>query len=235
MRELLTAAGLTRVYGRGAAATRALDGVSLSLEQGEFVGVMGPSGSGKTTLLNCIATIDRPTSGSIVIDGRELTGLRGRELARFRRERLGFIFQDCNLLDTLTAFENIALSLSTVKAPAREIPGRVREMAELLGIADCLDKYPWQMSGGQQQRVAIARAIAARPPMILADEPTGNLDTKSGVDVMNILRELWREGRTIVLITHDNEIAASARRVVRIIDGKIVEDYINEAITKETV
>ena len=159
MAEILTVTDLRRVYGKGAATTRALDGVSLSLEAGEFVGVMGPSGSGKTTLLNCVSTIDRPTAGSIVIDGRELTALRGKELARFRRERLGFIFQDCNLLDTLTAGENIALALSIVKAPAQEIDGRVKEMAGLLGISDCLNKYPYQMSGGQQQRCAAARAM----------------------------------------------------------------------------
>ena len=140
MSEILTVTDLKKVYGKGGAVTRALDGVSLSLEAGEFVGVMGPSGSGKTTLLNCVSTIDRPSAGSIVIDGKELTRLKGKELAKFRRERLGFIFQDCNLLDTLTAYENIALSLSIVRAPAQKIDKRVREMAELLGISDCLDK-----------------------------------------------------------------------------------------------
>ena len=152
MSEILTVTDLKKVYGKGGSLTRALDGVSLSLEAGEFVGVMGPSGSGKTTLLNCVSTIDRPSAGSIVIDGKELTRLKGKELAKFRRERLGFIFQDCNLLDTLTTYENIALSLSIIRAPAQKIDRRVREMADLLGIADCLDKYPYQMSGGQQQR-----------------------------------------------------------------------------------
>ena len=161
MAELLCVKDLTKVYGKRGAVTRALDGVDLSLEAGEYVGIMGASGSGKTTLLNCISTIDRPTSGSIQVDGEELTGLRGRALTRFRRERLGFIFQDCNLLDTLTAFENIALSLSILRTPAAQIRDRVEETAELLGIGDCLDKYPYQMSGGQQQRCAAARAIAA--------------------------------------------------------------------------
>ena len=159
MSDLLQVTDLVKIYGRRDAATRALDGVSLSLAAGEYVGIMGASGSGKTTLLNCISTIDRPTSGSIQVDGQELTKLRGKELTRFRRERLGFIFQDCNLLDTLTAFENIALSLSIVGTPAGEIKGRVEEMASLLGISECLQKYPYQMSGGQQQRCAAARAM----------------------------------------------------------------------------
>ena len=220
--EILKVTGLCRVYGKGAAAARALDGVSLSLEAGEFVGVMGPSGSGKTTLLNCISTIDRPTSGSIVIGGRELTALRGKELAKFRRERLGFIFQDCNLLDTLTAFENIALALSIVKAPAGEIPGRVRETAELLGISDCLDKYPYQMSGGQQQRCAAARAIVTRPALVLADEPTGALDSKSAGLLLDRLEALNRElGATILMVTHDAFTASCCRRVVFLRDGQI--------------
>ena len=222
MEEILRADCLTRVYGRGSAAARALDGVSLSLEAGGFVGVMGPSGSGKTTLLNCVATIDRPTSGSIVVDGRELTGLRGKELSRFRRERLGFIFQDCNLLDTLTAFENIALSLAIVKAPAGKIPGRVRETAELLGISDCLDKYPYQMSGGQQQRCAAARAIVTRPALVLADEPTGALDSKSAKLLLDRLEHLNREmGATILMVTHDAFTASCCRRVVFLRDGRI--------------
>ncbi len=222
MEAILTVTDLRRIYGRGGAATRALDGVSFTLEPGEFVGVMGPSGSGKTTLLNCISTIDRPTSGSIVIDGRELTGLRGKELAKFRRERLGFIFQDCNLLDTLTAFENIALSLSIVKAPAGEIPGRVRETAALLGISDCLDKYPYQMSGGQQQRCAAARAIVTRPALVLADEPTGALDSKSSRLLLDRLEELnWELGTTILMVTHDAFTASCCRRVVFLRDGQI--------------
>ncbi|NBI08672.1 ABC transporter ATP-binding protein [Colidextribacter sp. OB.20] len=222
MSEILKVAGLEKVYGRGGAVTRALDGVSLSLEAGEFVGVMGPSGSGKTTLLNCVSTIDRPSSGSIVIDGRELTRLKGRELAKFRRERLGFIFQDCNLLDTLTAFENIALALSIVKAPAQRIDKRVREMAELLGISDCLNKYPYQMSGGQQQRCAAARAMVTRPALVLADEPTGALDSKSSQLLLDRLEELNRElGATILMVTHDAFTASCCRRVVFLQDGKL--------------
>ena len=225
MDEILSVTDLKRVYGRGAAAARALDGVSLTLNAGEFVGVMGPSGSGKTTLLNCVSTIDRPTSGSIVIDGRELTGLKGRALAKFRRERLGFIFQDCNLLDTLTAFENIALSLSIVGAPAREIPVRVREMARLLGIEDCLNQYPYQMSGGQQQRCAAARAVVTRPSLVLADEPTGALDSKSARLLLERLEELNREmGATILMVTHDAFTASCCQRVVFLQDGRIFRE-----------
>ena len=222
MAEILTVTDLRKTYGKQGAVTHALDGVSLSLEAGEFVGVMGPSGSGKTTLLNCVSTIDAPTSGSIVIDGRELTRLKGKQLAKFRRERLGFIFQDCNLLDTLTAFENIALSLSIVKVPAGEIEGRVKEMANLLGISDCLDKYPYQMSGGQQQRCAAARAMVTRPALVLADEPTGALDSRSSKLLLDRLEELNREmGATILMVTHDAFTAGCCRRVVFLRDGRI--------------
>ena len=222
MEEILRVSDLTKVYGRGSASTRALDGVSLSLAAGEFVGVMGPSGSGKTTLLNCVATIDRPTGGSIVIGGRELTALRGKELSRFRRERLGFIFQDCNLLDTLTAFENIALALAIVKAPAGEIPGRVEEMARLLGIEDCLSKYPYQMSGGQQQRCAAARAMVTHPALVLADEPTGALDSRSARLLLDRLEVLNREREaTILMVTHDAFTASCCHRVVFLRDGRL--------------
>ena len=222
MEEILCVTDLRRVYGRGEAATRALDGVSLSLEAGEFVGVMGPSGSGKTTLLNCVATIDRPTSGSIRIGGRELTQLRGKELARFRRERLGFIFQDCNLLDTLTVFENIALSLSIVRAPAGEIERRVREMAAMLGIGDCLDKYPYQISGGQQQRCAAARAMVTDPALVLADEPTGALDSKSAKLLLDRFEVLNRQrAATILMVTHDAFTASYCHRILFLQDGAI--------------
>lgn len=222
MEEILTVTDLKKIYGRGGAVTRALDGVSLSLKMGEFVGVMGPSGSGKTTLLNCVSTIDRPTSGSITIDGRQLSGLKGKELAKFRRERLGFIFQDCNLLDTLTAGENIALSLSITGAPAGQIPGRVREMAGLLGIEDCLEKYPYEMSGGQQQRCAAARAMVTHPALVLADEPTGALDSKSAKLLLDRLETLNRDlGATILMVTHDAFTASCCERVVFLRDGTI--------------
>lgn len=222
MAEILQVTDLRKTYGKREAVTHALDGVSLSLQAGEFVGVMGPSGSGKTTLLNCVSTIDSPTSGSIVIDGKELTKLRGRQLAQFRRERLGFIFQDCNLLDTLTTFENIALSLSIVKAPPAEIKHRVEETAALLGISDCLNKYPYQMSGGQQQRCAAARAIVTHPALVLADEPTGALDSKSSKMLLDRLEVLNREmGATILMVTHDAFTASCCRRVVFLRDGRL--------------
>ncbi len=222
MSEILTVTDLRKVYGKGGAVTRALDGVSLSLEAGEFVGVMGPSGSGKTTLLNCVSTIDRPSAGSIVIDGKELTKLKGKELAKFRRERLGFIFQDCNLLDTLTAYENIALSLSIVRAPAQKIDKRVREMAEFLGITECLNKYPYQMSGGQQQRCAAARAMVTHPALVLADEPTGALDSKASSMLLSRLDALNQElGTTILMVTHDAFTASCCRRVVFLQDGRL--------------
>ena len=227
MSDLLQVTDLVKIYGRRDAATRALDGVSLSLAAGEYVGIMGASGSGKTTLLNCISTIDRPTSGSIQVDGQELTKLRGKELTRFRRERLGFIFQDCNLLDTLTAFENIALSLSIVGTPAGEIKGRVEEMASLLGISECLQKYPYQMSGGQQQRCAAARAMVTRPALVLADEPTGALDSKAAGQLLRQLSALNQAGgATILMVTHDAFTASWCRRILFIKDGGLYRELL---------
>lgn len=203
--------------------TQALDRVSFAVACGEFTGIMGPSGSGKSTLLNCLATIDKPSSGTIVVGGRDVTALAGKELAKFRREDLGFIFQDSNLLDTLTAYENIALALTIQKAPVREIDPRVREAARTLGIEDVLQKYPYQMSGGQKQRVAAARATVTRPHLVLADEPTGALDSRTGAEIMELFKSLHAEGQTVILITHNQELADEAQRVVRIADGLIQE------------
>mgnify|MGYP002246178489 CR=1 FL=1 len=201
----------------------ALNHVNFAIRAGESIAVMGPSGSGKTTLLNCVATIDTVTSGHILVDGRDITGLRSRALAKFRRDDLGFIFQDSNLLDTLTAYENIALALTIQKAPVREIDPRVREAARTLGIEDVLQKYPYQMSGGQKQRVAAARATVTRPHLVLADEPTGALDSRTGVEIMELFKSLHAEGQTVILITHNQELADEAQRVVRIADGLIQE------------
>lgn len=229
MEEILKVTDLKKVYGKRGAATTALNGVSFSLRGGEYVGIMGASGSGKTTLLNCVSTIDRPTSGSILVDGKELSDLRGKELARFRRERLGFIFQDCNLLDTLTAFENIALALAITRAPAKEIEGRVREMSQRLGIEDCLDKYPYQMSGGQQQRCAAARAMVTRPDLVLADEPTGALDSRAAGLLLERLESLNRDlGATILMVTHDAFTASCCRRVIFLRDGQIFTQLLRQ-------
>ena len=225
MEPILTVSHLQKVYGAKGSRTQALSDLSFTVEEGEFTGIMGASGSGKTTLLNCISTIDRPTGGTITVDGTDLTALKGKALSRFRRERLGFIFQDCNLLDTLTAFENIALSLSIVGTPAGEIRPRVEETAQLLGIGDCLDKYPYQMSGGQQQRCAAARAIVTHPALVLADEPTGALDSKSARMLLERLEVLNRErGTTILMVTHDAFTASCCRRVVFLRDGQIFQE-----------
>ena len=234
MEEILKVTDLKKVYGKRGAATTALNGVSFSLRGGEYVGIMGASGSGKTTLLNCVSTIDRPTSGSILVDGKELSDLRGKELARFRRERLGFIFQDCNLLDTLTAFENIALALTILGTPAGEIDRRVRDTAGLLGLERVLEKYPYQLSGGEQQRVAAARAIITAPALVLADEPTGARDSKSAGQLLGQLSQLNREqGATIVMVTHDAFTASWCHRILFIKDGRVFHQIYRGEATSE--
>ena len=221
MDQILEVKGLCRDYGKGSI-THAVDHVDLSVEKGEFVGIMGPSGSGKTTLLNCIATIDRPTGGSIRVEGQEITGLKPKALAKFRRERLGFVFQDCNLLDTLTAFENIALALTIRGTPAGQVEGLVRETAGLLEIGDCLNKYPYQMSGGQQQRTAAARAIVTRPALILADEPTGALDSKASRLLLDRFEALNTQlAATILMVTHDAFTASYCHRILFLRDGAV--------------
>lgn len=205
----------------GANVTQALDRVSFTVDAGEFVGIMGPSGSGKSTLLNCLATIDMPSSGQIMVGGRDVTHLAGKELSRFRRDDLGFVFQDSNLLDTLTAYENIALALTIQKTPAGDVDGRVHAAAQQLGITDVLEKRPYQMSGGQKQRVAAARATVTRPHLILADEPTGALDSKSARQLMEALRGLHTAGATILMVTHDSFSASFCNRIVFLRDGRL--------------
>ena len=223
MEPILSVEHLRRDYGGRGSVTHAVDDVSFSVERGEFVGIMGASGSGKSTLLNCIATIDTPTAGHIRVEGQDVTALKGRSLSRFRRERLGFVFQDCNLLDTLTALENIALALTIRGTPAGEIEGRVKETAELLGITDCLNKYPYQMSGGQRQRTAAARAIITDPALVLADEPTGALDSRSAKLLLDRFEALNREGRaTILMVTHDAFTASYCRRILFLQDGAVL-------------
>ena len=219
---ILTVSHLQKYYGARESVTRAIDDLSFTVEKGEFVGIMGASGSGKTTLLNCVATIDRPTAGHITIGGADVTALRRGALAKFRRERLGFVFQDCNLLDTLTAFENIALALTIRKTPPGEIEGRVRETAELLGLADCLNQYPYQLSGGQRQRTAAARAIITDPALVLADEPTGALDSKSAKLLLDRFEVLNRQrAATILMVTHDAFTASYCHRILFLQDGAI--------------
>jgi putative ABC transport system ATP-binding protein len=222
---ILKVENVEKYYGGRSNLTRALAGVTFDVEEGEYTGVMGASGSGKTTLLNCVATIDAPTSGGILIDGDDVTAMGQRELARFRREKLGFIFQDFNLLDTLTGYENIALALTILKLPAGEIDRRVADAAHALGITDVLTKYPYQMSGGQRQRIAGARAVVKRPSLVLADEPTGALDSKSARALLESFGELSRRDKaTILMVTHDAFAASYCGRILFIRDGKLFHE-----------
>jgi len=225
--RILEVVDLAKTYGSRGSVTHALRGISMAIERGEFVGVMGPSGSGKTTLLNVISTIDSPTSGRVWVGGQELTALGRREVARFRRKRLGFIFQDFNLLDTLTLRENIGLALSIAGAPAGEIDRRVTAMAERLGIVDALDKFPYQVSGGQKQRAAAARALITGPDLVLADEPTGNLDSRAARTLLEALSDLNRDLQaTILLVTHDPFAASYCSRILFIKDGRLFTELV---------
>ena len=219
---VLEVAHLEKVYGALGNVTRALNDVSFTVNRGEFVGIMGASGSGKSTLLNCVSTIDSATSGTIRINGQDVTRMKQAKLSQFRREELGFIFQDSNLLDTLTARENIALPLTIARTSSAEISTRVQDVAARLSISQVLDKYPYQMSGGQQQRVAAARALVTDPTMIMADEPTGALDSKSARLLLESLEALNRRLRaTVLMVTHDSFAASYTSRVLFIRDGKI--------------
>lgn len=222
---LLSVRDVRKVYGSREAVTRALDDVSFDIHEGEFVGVMGPSGSGKSTLLNCISTIDTVTSGNIILNGLDITQLRSRQLSKFRRDDLGFIFQDANLLDTLTGFENIALALTIKGEKANDVRAKVDRTADLLGVADVLQKYPRQMSGGQRQRVAAARAIVADPKLVLADEPTGALDSRNAAVLLETLEVLNEKlNATIMMVTHDAVAASYADRILFIKDGKLFNE-----------
>ncbi|MBR1599098.1 MAG: ABC transporter ATP-binding protein [Lachnospiraceae bacterium] len=225
METILSIEHVEKYYGSKSSLTKALDNVSFVVEKGEYVAIMGASGSGKTTLLNCISTIDKVTSGHIYVAGQDITKLKGNSLNQFRREELGFIFQDFNLLDTLTAYENIALALSIQNISKNEIANRVNQTAKELGIEDVLNKYPYQMSGGQKQRIAAARAIVTDPKLVLADEPTGALDSKSSKMLLESFRYL-NEGldATILMVTHDAFTASYASRVIFIKDGKMFNE-----------
>jgi putative ABC transport system ATP-binding protein len=218
--ELIRLTDVSKVYQGGI--TGALNGVSVTVEKGEFTAIMGPSGSGKSTLLNLVAGLDRPTSGNVVVGDTDLGKLGEAGLAKFRRDHIGFVFQFFYLLPNLTALENV---LIPAQLKGDVVPGRARELLDQLGIADIADRYPARLSGGQQQRVAIARALINKPTLLLADEPTGALDTRSGDQVMELLGQLNRDGQTILLVTHDAKLATrNAARVLSVLDGKIVDD-----------
>ena len=226
---LIDVKDIFKIYNEGMEnEVRALAGVSLHIDRGEFVAIVGQSGSGKSTLMNILGCLDIPTHGDYNLDGIDIAARSDRELSHIRNREIGFIFQGFNLIPALSAYENVELPLIYQGIRPREREKRVMDALERVNLADRCGHRPTQMSGGQQQRVAIARAIATHPPIILADEPTGALDSKTGAHVLEILRRLYREGTTIILITHDNGIAASAPRVVRISDGTIIDDHEQE-------
>lgn len=223
-KEILTMKNIVKEYVMGDEISRVLKGIDLTVEEGEFLAVLGPSGSGKSTLMNIIGCLDVPTSGEYILSGRKIADQDEKSLAHIRSKEIGFIFQSFHLLQRQTALENVELPMIYANVKEKERKQRAMEVLEKVGLKDKMDHYPNQMSGGQQQRVAIARALAAAPPLILADEPTGNLDSKSSREIMDILRKLHTEGRTVILITHDDKIAQSAKRIIRIMDGKIESD-----------
>ncbi|MBS5926428.1 MAG: ABC transporter ATP-binding protein [Clostridium sp.] len=228
MKEILQVKDIEKYYGNKGNVTKAINNISFNVEEGEFVGIMGPSGSGKTTLLNCISTVDNVTTGNIKINGKEITKLKSKSIEKFRREELGFIFQDFNLLDTLTAFENIALALTIQEGKkAKNIRERVLEVARKLDIEEVLSKFPYEMSGGQKQRVAAARAIITNPSLILADEPTGALDSKASRLLLDSFEKLNEEMKaTILMVTHDAFTASYAHRILFIKDGRVFNELI---------
>jgi putative ABC transport system ATP-binding protein len=213
-----------KVYATGDTEVRALDGVSLTIETGEFVAIMGPSGSGKSTLMNVLGCLDRPTSGRYVLDGRDVTSLDKAGLAEVRNRTIGFVFQGFNLLSRTSALENVELPLVYSGQKRAERRRRATAALQKVGLSDRMDHLPNQLSGGQQQRVAIARALVNEPRLILADEPTGNLDTKTSLDVMSLFQHLWRAGMTLLVVTHEPDVAAFAQRVITVRDGKVLSD-----------
>ena len=214
---------LTKIFRTEEVETVALNGVSINVDDGEFVAIMGPSGCGKSTLLNILGLLDNPNSGECWLDGEPVARLKEKERTRYRRGRIGFVFQSFNLIDELTVEENVDLQLRYMGVPAKERRERVTEILRKVAMSHRAKHYPQQLSGGQQQRVAIARAVVGKPKLILADEPTGNLDSKTTVEIMDIFHELHRQGNTIVLITHDDSVAAQAERRVHILDGRLTE------------
>jgi putative ABC transport system ATP-binding protein len=228
---MIQISNMYKIYKMGDNVVNALNNVSLRIEKHELVAIIGPSGSGKSTLMNMLGCLDTPTSGTYVLDGHEVSKLNDNSLAEIRNNKIGFIFQGFNLLQKLTALENVELPLIYQGIGAKERHRRSKEALEMVGLGDRTHHKPAELSGGQQQRVAIARALVSNAPLILADEPTGNLDSKSGIEVMRILKELHANGNTIIIITHDINVAAQAKRVVRIQDGEIIEDKYMEEVS----
>jgi putative ABC transport system ATP-binding protein len=214
--------GITKVYRTGSQVLEALRSVSLTIARGEFISIMGPSGSGKSTLMNIVGCLDTPTAGEYVLDGDNVAGLTFDQLAAVRNRKIGFVFQNFNLLPYATAWENIELPMLFDGKNGRKRRERVTELLNAVGLYDWRDHRPSELSGGQQQRIALARALANDPPILLADEPTGNLDSRSGEEIMAILTELWRDGRTIVMVTHNDRIAALSERTIRLFDGQVL-------------
>ena len=234
MKTVLEVKQIKKAYGIKGNIFPVLHGISMIVQEGEFVGIMGPSGSGKTTLLNILATIDEPTSGEIIIDGENILDMNEEQLSTFRRTKLGFIFQDYNLLDTLTVKENILLPLVIARLKVEEIERRVDDIADKLDIHPILEKYPYQISGGQQQRAATCRAIVSKPILIMADEPTGALDSKSATDMLESLKELnGQDKTTILMVTHDVFAASYCKRVLFIKDGKIFTEIVKGSVTRK--
>ena len=230
MSELIEIRDMCKIYNPGENEVRALDHVDLKIDKNEFVAIIGQSGSGKSTLMNMLGCLDVPTSGTYILNGQDVSNLTDDDLSDIRNREIGFIFQGFNLIAGLTALENVELPL-IYRGVAKKERLRLSEIAlEKVGLVKRMDHKPSEMSGGQQQRVAIARAIAQAPPVILADDPTGNLDSNSTKEIMEILKGLHAEGRTVILITHDNDIAARAKRIIRIMDGRIVDDIVNEQV-----
>ena len=227
MEGLVEIRDIHKIYNPGENEVRALDGVSLSIGEKEFVAIIGHSGSGKSTLMNMLGCLDVPTDGSYYLHGQDVSHMTDDELSDIRNKEIGFIFQGFNLIQNLTALENVELPLIYRGVPKKERIELAEAALDKVGLEKRKTHKPSEMSGGQQQRVAVARAVAAKPPIILADEPTGNLDTKSTQEILEILKELHRSGRTVIIITHDEEIASQAHRVIRILDGRIEEDYCN--------
>lgn len=228
METLIEVQDMCKIYNPGENEVRALDHVSLKVTRGEFVAIIGHSGSGKSTLMNMLGCLDVPTSGQYFLNGKDVSNLTDDELSDIRNLEIGFIFQGFNLIPNLTARENVELPLIYRGVSRKEREALAEEALDMVGLSHRMDHKPNEMSGGQQQRVAIARAIAAKPPVILADEPTGNLDSRSTQEIMNVLKDLHKSGRTVILITHDDEIAAQVKRVIRIKDGRVEADFLNK-------